>query len=87
MKKRSGRNVTWSQQKEAMIDAGWEMQSSNPKHRYVYVLDKSDKRLIDYVESLRQPYPKRAAEVTPGDTLGVQQRKGGSRPTQPLQIE
>lgn len=66
--------------------AGWHEQKSNPKHRYVYILDKSDKALIDRVERMRQPYPKRAAEVTPSDTPGDQPGEGGARPTQPLEV-
>lgn len=69
----------------ALKDAGWQTQRANPKYRYVYVLDKSDKALVDRVECMRQPYPKRAAEVTPGDTSGVQPEEGGSRPTRPLE--
>lgn len=38
---------------------GWKEQRSNPKHRYVCVLDKTDKALVDRVENMRQPYPKR----------------------------
>lgn len=45
-----------------LYKAGWHEQDSNPKYRYVYVLDKSDKRLIDLVESKRTPYPKRQIE-------------------------
>lgn len=69
---------------KALRDAGWTEQASNPKYRYVYVLDKSDKRLVDLVESKRVPYPKRASEVTPGDTVGDQPTEGGSRPTRTL---
>lgn len=43
----------------ALRDAGWYEQDSNPKWRYVYVLDKSDKRLTNLVESKRTEYPKR----------------------------
>ena len=43
-------------------EAGWTEQASNPKHRYVYVLDKADKALVERVERMRQPYPKRESE-------------------------
>lgn len=52
--------ITWSQQRDALLDAGWREQEINPKHRYVWVLDKKDKALVELVESKRQPYPKRA---------------------------
>ena len=47
----------------ALRKGGWIEQPSNPKHRYVYILDKSDNALIDRVERMRQPYPKRAGVV------------------------
>lgn len=55
-----------------------------PKHRYLYPLDKAMRKQI---APLAQPYPKRAAEVTPGDTPGDQSGEGGSRPTRPLETE
>ena len=54
-----------------LLDAGWKTQLSNPKGRYVYVLDKSDKALIDRVERLRQPYPKRDTRPVNGDDLAT----------------
>lgn len=50
---------TRAQWVKALRDSGWQEQSSNPKHRYVYILDKKDKALIDRIERMRQPYPKR----------------------------
>lgn len=47
----------------ALRDDGWTEQKSNPKHRYVFILDKTDKALVDRVERMRQPYPKRAGVV------------------------
>lgn len=66
---------------------GWKKQMSNPKYRYVYILDKSDKALIERVESMRQPYPKRKKSGSSDqvDTAGVHPEKGGSSPTLPLQ--
>lgn len=51
--------------------AGWREQLSNPKYRYVYVLDKSDKALTALVESKRQPYPKRDTRPVNGDDLAT----------------
>ena len=54
-----------------------------PKHKYVFPLDKKLRRELAICVL---PYPKSAAEVTPGDTPDHQSRKGGSRPTRPLQL-
>lgn len=54
-----------------LIDGGWREQLSNPKFRYVYVLDKTDKALIALVESKRQPYPKRDTRPVNGDDLAT----------------
>lgn len=42
-----------------LLENGWTLQSANPKHRYVYVLDKKDKGLLRHIESMERPYPKR----------------------------
>lgn len=52
--------VTWAQQRDALLAAGWTEQTTNPKHRYACVLDRSDRRLLDTVERMRLPYPKRS---------------------------
>ena len=64
--KRSG-GVPWVQQRDAMVRRGWIEQRSNPKHRYVVLLDRKDRALRDTVEAMRQPYPKRvhALEALP----------------------
>ena len=62
-KRRSTQGGTMKDQEQLLVNAGWHKQWSNPKHRYVYVLDKTDKLLIDKVESMRKPYPKRASVV------------------------
>lgn len=70
---------------KALRDKGWYEQDSNPKYRYVYVLDKSDKALVERVESMRQPYPKRADKATQSAT-GDQPENGGANPTYPLKV-
>jgi hypothetical protein len=52
--------VSWSEQRKALLDAGWRCQKTNPKHRYVQVLDKTDKGLVHLVQSKARDYPKRA---------------------------
>lgn len=65
---------------------GWIEQDSNPKHRYVYVLDKSDRALVDRVEAMRRPYPKRvprgSGEID--NAADTNPQTGGARPTDPL---
>lgn len=75
--------VSWSEQRHAILAAGWNEQPSNPKHRYVYVLDKSDAALVDRVEHMRRPYPKRAGVVQPAEQPPPA-ADGGSTPTHPL---
>lgn len=53
-------NVRWADQRDALLAAGWDEQVSNPKHRYVYVLDKGDAALVDRIAAMRLPYPKRS---------------------------
>jgi hypothetical protein len=57
MKRRYG--GTRSQACEKLRQAGWYEQPSNPKHRYVCILDKNDAALVSRIEKMRQPYPKR----------------------------
>jgi hypothetical protein len=75
--------------RERLKNEGWTEQSSNPKHRYVYVLDKSDRALVDRVERMRQPYPKRvprgSGEIDNAADTSLQ--TGGASPTDPLLIE
>jgi len=51
--------VEWKTQQQALLDAGWEKQKSNPKHRYVWVLDDEDDELNKHIEGMSQEYPKR----------------------------
>ena len=68
-------------------DAGWTEQASNPKHRYVCVLDTTDSALVARVEAMRQSYPKRARAVSiEADVPGVQPGEGGAVPTAALQL-
>lgn len=73
--------VTRAVARDALKMAGWREQNSNPKHRYVCILDKGNKPLTRLIESINMPYPKRASEVKPGDTADNQSAKGGSSPT------
>src|ERR1051325_9759087 len=46
-----------------LLQKGWRRQQSNPKHRYVIVLDKTDLFLKKRFDRPPQPYPKRAVSI------------------------
>lgn len=68
------------------LPAGSVKVKSPAKHRYVYVLDKSDRALVDRVESMRQQYPKRAprgaGEID--NAADTNPQTGCASPTAPL---
>jgi len=74
-------NTTGVKLKADLIKKGWREQETNPKGRYVYILDRTDKRLIDKVESMRQPYPKRDKQAIGSD----QEHSEGAAPIVTLQ--
>lgn len=74
--------VTWKEQRDALLRAGYRQQKSNPKHRYVYILDRSDTILVERIERMRRAYPKRAKH--PSDAPAVQAGEGGAAPTRTL---
>jgi hypothetical protein len=57
--RRKNYHTTTPKLQEMLKAEGWKKQWSNPKHRYICVLDKKDENLTAVVEALRQPYPKR----------------------------
>lgn len=75
---RQGQSIPWLREH---VDPHAERVPMAPKLKYVFPLDKKLRREL---QEIALPYPKSAAEVTPGDTPGVQPGEGGSRPTQPL---
>lgn len=77
---RRGQSIPWLREH---VDPRAERVQMAPKHKYVMPLDKKLRREL---ESRALPYPKNAAEVTPGDTPGLQPGEGGSRPTRPLHL-
>lgn len=76
----------------ALRSAGWREQVSNPKHRYVALLDKDDTALRARLDSMSFPYPKRADEGLGGtrpesitdDAPVIHTGEGGSTPTSGL---
>lgn len=46
--------------------AGWREQASSPKHRYVCVVDKSNKALVARIAAMSLPYPKREQKADSG---------------------
>jgi hypothetical protein len=73
------KTVSWTRQRDAMVAAGWQGQMSNPKHRYVCILDKSDATLVTRVERMRQPYPKRPRSVD-SDAPAIHAGEDGATP-------
>jgi len=78
------RKVSWQFMRDALVKNGWFEQPTNPKHKYVYVIDKSDKRLTKLVEEMRQPYPKRGRGET-DSAFQSNEETGGASPTRPLE--
>lgn len=76
-RKNGGTRAQWCKR---LRDAGWTEQPSNPKHRYVYVLDRDDKVLTARVERMRKPYPKRATSID-SDATAIQAVERGADPT------
>lgn len=76
---------TRAQAVAALRRSGWTEQDSNPKHRYVYILDKSDTALVARIERMRQPYPKRATSIV-ADAPVVQTGEDGATPIVALQL-
>ena len=77
--------LSWRAQRDALLAAGWREQPTNPKHRYVLVLDRDDAELVALVESKRLPYPKRLRAVAASSDAAVYQTvEGDSQSTPPL---
>ena len=66
---------------EKLEKNGWTIQDTNPKGRYVFILDRSDSELIKIVESMRQPYPKRPKQAMASNQEA--QRRGSTYPDAP----
>ena len=79
-KRKGGTNAQWTKR---LLSDGWTRQKTNAKGRYVYILDRTDKRLIDKVEAMRQPYPKRGTGET-DNAAHSHAQTGGASPTVPL---
>lgn len=77
---RGGQSIPWLREN---VDPTARRVAMAAKLKYVWPLDK---RLRRGLEALALPYPKNAAEVTPGDTPRVHRGEGGSSPTRPLQL-
>lgn len=71
----TARGVSGRQYAAYLIAHGWRRQDSNPKHRYVTILDRSDAALVDRIGAMALPYPKRSQC---SGTVGVQPNGGDS---------
>ena len=75
---RQGQSIPWL---KANVDPRAERVPMAPKLKYVFPLDRKLRREL---QSIALPYPKSAAEVTPGETVGAQPNEAGSSPSRPL---
>lgn len=78
------RGISFSECRKMMLDSGWTFQASNPKHRYIWILDRNDAALAKRIEEMRRPYPKRAGSIAV-DAPDHQSGDGGPTPTPALQ--
>lgn len=78
--------ITTGQYRDKLVAAGWRTQYSNPKYRYVWILDRSDRALVERIEAMRVPYPKRAASIL-ADASTVQAEEQGAAPMAALQVD
>lgn len=60
--------TTYSKMRDYLILNGWKSQASNQKHRYVQILDNSDKKLVLKIKQMSKPYPKRPKQAMAGTT-------------------
>ena len=84
----SRNRISHSAMKQRFINEGWTLSKSSPKHRYLYILNDSDKRLSSLIRAMSKPYPKRpngSEGSVLADTSGVHPEKSGSIPTPSLQ--
>ena len=84
LRRKDGNKLPRKNYVRALLNNGWSQQKSNPKHRYVQVLNKKNRRLVNAVERKSLPYPKRinhAPIVQNGNTPDDQLGNGGSIPT------
>lgn len=73
-----GQGIPWLR---ANIDPNARRIEGEPKHKYLYPLDKA---MREQIAPLAKPYPKRAASID-SDAPGVQPGEGGADPTAALQ--
>lgn len=80
------RTVSWTAQREAFLAAGWREQLSNPKHKYVIVLDKSDTDLVQRIHAMRQPYPRRQPLESEGSSNQLGHEGAAMRPVGSIEV-
>ena len=80
IKAKTNKNI--SEIRKELKSLGWREQPGNPKHRYVQILDKKDKNLINRIKQLSKPYPKRV----PVEVATHQDSDGSSTLTHTLQL-
>lgn len=53
--------VSWAEMRDYFIEEGWELQESNPKYKYIYILAEGEEhdRIYSNIEDKIEDYPKR----------------------------
>jgi len=81
IKKQLKNKVSWSDIHTELLDSGFREQKSNPKWRYIYILDKGEAGHLIYqrIQSLLVPYPKRQKDSS--EPSAIHAGEGGAAPT------
>ena len=77
--------VSWRHQRDHFLSLGWREQRTNPKHRYVQILNSRDRALALRIARLRKHYPTRAGSIG-SDAPVSHAGKGGASPTPALHL-
>ena len=81
IKKRLKNKLSWSEIHEKLLDSGFREQKTNPKWRYIHILDRGETGQLIYqrIQSLIVPYPKRQKDSS--EPSAIHAEEGGAAPT------
>ena len=84
IRKRLKNSVSWSDIHTELLASGFREQKSNPKWRYIYILDRGEAGRLIYekMKPLIVPYPKRLKDSS--ELSAIHAEEGGAAPTQTL---
>jgi hypothetical protein len=85
IKKQLKNALSWSEIHAHLLASGFKEQKTNPKWRYIYILDKGEigQSIYKRIQHLIVPYPKRQKDSSEPSTILVEE--GGAAPTLTLQ--